>query len=179
MSTPRSSLPFGQTPLVLLVDDNPDTLEMYALGLQYEGFDVATATDGEIALKAVALNRPDCIVADVRMPRMTGLEFREVLSRSPETAAIPVIALTGLRAQADLETARAAGFDRVLVKPCPPETVAREIVHVLAMSAEARARAKDAVARATQVLAKAAQLQDTNAEPARRQRALPRKRRVG
>ena len=175
MTTLRSGIATGQTPLVLLIDDNPDTLEMYALGLQYEGFNVERAVDGEVALRAVASNRPDCIVADVRMPRMTGLEFRRVLSRDAETAAIPVIALTGLSAPAEVETARAAGFESVLLKPCLPETLAREIVRVLDVSRQVRARAKNASARATQVLAKAARLQDKNAELERRHRALRRK----
>jgi CheY-like chemotaxis protein len=131
----------------LLVDDNADTLEMYALGLLYEGFQVMKASDGESALQIVAGQRPDCIVADVRMPRMTGLEFRGVLSRSPETADIPVIALTGFGAPAEIETAQAAGFESVLLKPCLPETLAREIVRVLAGSRRPRADATDGSSR--------------------------------
>ena len=164
----------GSLPLVLLVDDNADTLEMYAIGLQYEGFEVAKASDAELALLAVSAKRPDCIVADVRMPRMTGLEFRRVLSRSPETAHIPVIALTGFNAQVELDTARAAGFESVLLKPCLPETLAREILRVLAASRAARGRAGDASARATQVLAKAARLQARNAELTRKHREINR-----
>jgi CheY-like chemotaxis protein len=163
-------------PLVLLVDDNPDTLEMYSLGLQYEGFNVTKANDGEVALRSVAAERPDCIVADVRMPRMTGLEFRRRLTHSAETADIPVIALTGYSAQAELDTARAAGFESVLLKPCLPETLAREILRVLAASRAARSRARHASARATQVLAKAARLQDKNAELARKHREIRRNR---
>jgi CheY-like chemotaxis protein len=128
----------------LLVDDNPDTLEMYGLGLLYEGFQVMKATDAETALQLVADQRPDCIVADVRMPRMTGLEFRRVLSRSPATADIPVIALTGFGAPAEIETARAAGFESVMLKPCLPEALAREIVRVLTISRRGRAGDTDA-----------------------------------
>jgi CheY-like chemotaxis protein len=127
----------------LLVDDNPDTLEMYGLGLLYEGFQVMKASDGETALQIVAGRRPDCIVADVRMPRMTGLEFRRVLGGSPQTADIPVIALTGFGSPAEIEAAKAAGFQSVLLKPCLPEALAREIVRVLAASRRPRADATD------------------------------------
>lgn len=157
-------------PLVLLVDDNADTLDMYALGLQYAGFRVEKAHDGEEALRAVSLTRPDCIVADVRMPRMNGLEFRRVLGRAPTTAEIPAIAVTGFGSPAEISTARAAGFDSVLLKPCPPDQLAREIVRLLALGRDARRRAQGTSGRALQLLAKAARLQEKNAEMDRRHR---------
>lgn len=159
-------------PIVLLVDDNPDTLEMYALGLQYEGFVVREAADGEAAIASIERARPDCVVTDVRMPRMSGMEFRRALAREPLTADIPVIALTGAGTTGEIETARAAGFDSVLLKPCLPETLALEILRVLALSRAARARSVDAGVRATQALSRAAAAQSRSIETARRHRRL-------
>lgn len=140
---------------MLLVDDNPDTLEMYSLGLQYEGLRVTCATDGQRALASVDAQRPDCIVTDVRMPRMTGLEFRRELKKQESSAAIPVIALTALSAPAELATARAAGFETILIKPCLPEHLAREVVRLVTLKRDGRATARETGARATQVLARA------------------------
>ncbi|MEX2273017.1 MAG: response regulator [Vicinamibacterales bacterium] len=120
------------------MDDNPDTLDMYALGLRHEGFEVATAPSAEVALQAVRNERPDCIVADIRLPGMTGLDFRRSLSRSAATSDIPVIALTGNSARAEIEDAQAAGFEEVIVKPCLPEALARQIRVVLQRSRKAR-----------------------------------------
>lgn len=133
-------------PTVLIVDDNPDTLEMYALGLRYEGFDVCQADDAERAIASLEAAHPDCIVTDVRMPRMSGLEFRRVLAHNAETTGIPVIALTGAAGPGHVDTARAAGFDSVLLKPCLPETLAQEILRVIGESRAARRRAAGAAA---------------------------------
>ena len=147
-------------PLVLLVDDNLDTLEMYSLGLQYEGLRVNRARNGEQALASVATDRPDCVVTDVRMPRMTGLEFNRILRSDVTTSNIPVIALTGMSAPAELATARAAGFDTILIKPCLPEHLAREVVRLVAESRALRQRAQQSSARATQLLARAAKVHE-------------------
>jgi CheY-like chemotaxis protein len=158
MTTAPFAPPPVDPPLVLLVDDNPDTLEMYSLGLQYEGLRVNRADNGERALEAVAVDRPDCIVTDVRMPRMTGMEFNRILRTDAATANIPVIALTAMSAPAELATARAAGFDTVLIKPCLPEHLAREVMRLVAASRALRVRAQQTGGRATQVLARAAKI---------------------
>jgi CheY-like chemotaxis protein len=139
MSAIRTHASAQGPPLVLVVDDNPDTLEMYALGLEYEGLRVSSAPDGERALLAVLHELPDCIVTDVRMPRMNGMEFRRALQQQPATSDIPMIALTAMGSPRELDTARAAGFETILVKPCLPDYLAREIVRVVTASRAARA----------------------------------------
>jgi two-component system OmpR family response regulator len=78
---------------LLLVDDEPEFLEPTAARLSRRGIDCATVERGEDALRAVAANRFDCAVVDVRMPGMDGLELLQRLRRlSPR---LPVILLTG------------------------------------------------------------------------------------
>lgn len=138
MKTLRDA-PQPEVPLVLLVDDNPDTLDMYAMGLAHEGFAVAQATDGVSVMKALEARRPDCIVADVRMPGISGPELRRILGQNAGNADIPVIALTGFCSPAQLDDAQGAGFESILLKPCLPEHLAREILRVLASGRDAAA----------------------------------------
>ena len=114
----------GTPPLIL----NGDTREMYALYLNMVGYRVDTAEDGhEAILKARAL-RPDLVVMDLQMPKLDGwAAIRELQSRA-ETAAIPVIVLTGHDFKAYLKPAAlAAGVVSYLMKPCFPEQLAREV----------------------------------------------------
>jgi len=101
---------------------------MYALYLNMVGYRVETAEDGhEVIIKARTL-RPDLVVMDLQMPKLDGwAAIRDLQSRS-ETAAIPVIVLTGHDFKAFVKpAARAAGAVSYLMKPCFPEQLAREV----------------------------------------------------
>ena len=82
---------------ILLVDDNQDFLTAGQQFLATLGYHVTTASDGEQALEAVALERPDIILMDVMMPRLDGWDTLKTLQSSPQTADIPVLMLTALR----------------------------------------------------------------------------------
>ena len=129
----RDQRPSATTLRVLIADDNGDTREMYALYLNMVGYSVDTAEDGhEAILKARAL-RPDLVVMDLQMPKLDGwAAIRELQSRA-ETAAIPVIVLTGHDFKAFLKPAAlAAGAVSYVKKPCFPEQLAREVGACLA-----------------------------------------------
>jgi len=110
--------------VVLIVDDDPDTVEMYSLGLAFQGFTVRAAAEAEGALADALANPPDCIVADMRMPRMSGLELRRRLAADPRCAALPVVAVTGLASDARESDSE---FSAVLMKPCTPEALGQAI----------------------------------------------------
>jgi len=112
---------------VLLADDYPDALEMWALYLQLRGYQVQTALDGTAALKLAQSTLPDVIVLDLELPGLTGLEVARAVRGDSVLASIPLIAATGHSLDAQLDAARAAGFDAVLVKPCDPDTLIAEI----------------------------------------------------
>jgi two-component system, chemotaxis family, CheB/CheR fusion protein len=124
----------NQSICVLVVDDDLDTLDMYAIGLRHEGFTVYTASSGDATLTFLRANLPDCIVADVRMPGLSGIELCRKLAADPRVAAVPRLALTGSGYAHDLQLARAAGFERVLIKPCMPDELGREILSAVTIS---------------------------------------------
>ena len=119
------------TSTILLVDDYPDAVDVLALFLRGEGFAVLTASDGEDALAKAQRNRPDLIVMDLEMPIMSGYEVASRLRAMEETAQIPLIAATGHSHSRQLDEAIAAGFNAVVVKPCDPDHLVREIRRLL------------------------------------------------
>jgi len=103
---------------VLIVDDEPDIRFMMRLILERAGHSVTEARHGATALNSVKAEHPDLVITDVMMPTMGGLEFIDRLRSDPETAAIPILAVSG-----NSELAVAA--DAVLPKPfVAPELLA-------------------------------------------------------
>jgi two-component system, cell cycle response regulator DivK len=118
-------------PLVLVVDDYRDAREMYAECLGAVGFGVIEAGTGEEAITKAKDLRPDLIVMDVSLPGLDGWSATRALKTDERTKAIPVLALTG-HARADAhDTARQAGCDAFLIKPCLPETMLGEVRRLL------------------------------------------------
>ncbi|HET9316049.1 MAG TPA: response regulator [Vicinamibacteria bacterium] len=125
-------------PLVLIVDDFEDNREMYAQYLRFHGYDVAEADNGQEALRQASGLHPDVIVMDLSLPGMDGWEATRRLKQDAATRDIPVIALTGHALTGSEHTAREAGCDRFLTKPCAPSVLGQEIRRVLPGSPPAR-----------------------------------------
>jgi CheY-like chemotaxis protein len=117
---------------VLLVDDYPDALEIWGLYLRSTGYDVITADDGLKAVEEAHRHLPDIIVLDLELPGITGCEAAIRLRHAPDTAHIPLIAATGYSHIKQLNEARDAGFDSIIVKPCEPMALVAEIERFLA-----------------------------------------------
>jgi twitching motility two-component system response regulator PilH len=113
---------------VLVVDDMPDAREMYRGYFEFRGLRVLTAADGLEALTCIQDERPDVIVLDLAMPRMTGWDVIRNLKTQAKTASIPIVALSGQDAR---DSALVQGADSYLHKPCVPEDLLREILRVL------------------------------------------------
>jgi diguanylate cyclase (GGDEF)-like protein len=88
-------------PHVLIVDDDPDKLNLLRFALTRAGYDVRTAQDGEEGLAAVASFEPDLIVADIMMPRMNGYELARRIRENPQTRFIPIILQTAAGSRAE------------------------------------------------------------------------------
>ncbi len=101
----------------LLVDDNEQNLELLEAYVEDMGCETATARDGVEALETVARWRPDVILLDVMMPRMSGFQCLVRLKSDPTTRTIPVLIVTALNEVADMERAREAGADDYITKP--------------------------------------------------------------
>jgi CheY-like chemotaxis protein len=103
--------------LVLVVDDSIDNLTMISLYLQQNGYRVATATNGEEAVKVAAMVNPDLILMDLAMPGVDGLESTRQIRETEKLKDIPVIALTAFSTDGFRRAAHQTGFDGYLTKP--------------------------------------------------------------
>ena len=111
----------SDSPLILVVDDYQDAREMYAEYLQFSGFRVAEARNGNEAVAQAFSLRPDLILMDLSLPGMDGWEATRVLKADDRTKHIPVVALTGHALAGASEGARKAGCDSFVTKPIKPE----------------------------------------------------------
>jgi CheY-like chemotaxis protein len=103
--------------IVLIVDDEPDNLEVVAETLEFHGVTVKTAANGLDALTVLNGFNPNLILLDLSMPKMNGWETRTRLKGDSHTAPIPVIALTAHAMAGDADRAISAGFDGYMIKP--------------------------------------------------------------
>lgn len=127
-------------PLVLIVDDDPDTREMYAACLSAMGWDAIGAGDGGDAYQQAWEFHPDVIVTDLSLPRADGRDLMGRLKQDTRTRDIPVLVLTGYEAP-DLQTrAEREGCAAFLVKPCLPEELATKVRQVLDVAASTPSR---------------------------------------
>jgi CheY-like chemotaxis protein len=120
-------MPDERPPLVLLVEDDRDTREMYSEFLSHSGLRVTQAASGRGALETVSQQCPDVVVTDIAMPGMDGLELSRRLRACPPTRDVPIIAVSGNAS----ERAREAGANVVLQKPCAPDYLLHVIEGVL------------------------------------------------
>ena len=118
-------------PLILVVDDYQDAREMYAEYLQFSGFRVAEAKNGNEAVAQAFSLRPDLILMDLSLPGMDGWEATKLLKADERTRHIPVVALTGHALAGISEGAKQAGCDAFVTKPCLPEDLVKEIRNIL------------------------------------------------
>ena len=125
------NIPTVPIPTILVVDDYLDSLQVWDMYLRTMGFDVLTATDGAGALERAIEHRPDVVVLDLELPDVSGLEVARALRTHERTRHIPLIAATGYSQVEQLDAARRAGFDAVLLKPCEPQLLVTEIRRLL------------------------------------------------
>ena len=124
---------------VLVVDDDPDIRALITWKLVLSGYTAIEAADGESALLAAVGDsptspgvRPDIVLLDWSMPRMTGIEVCEALRADPATAGIPIILLTARAQEFEVARALAAGVDDYIVKPFSPGDLLVRVERLLA-----------------------------------------------
>ncbi|MBR3052481.1 response regulator [Candidatus Saccharibacteria bacterium] len=101
---------------VMVVEDDASLREIYSIRITAEGYDVVSAGDGEEALAVAVREKPDLILSDVMMPKISGFDMLDILRSTPETAGIKVIMMTALSAEDQRERGERLGADRYLVK---------------------------------------------------------------
>lgn len=124
-------------PLILVVDDYQDAREMYAEYLQFSGFRVAEARNGNEAVEQAFALKPDLILMDLSLPGMDGWEATRRLKADETTRHIPIVALTGHALAGASEGARRAGCDSFVTKPCLPDDLVVEVRRMLGAAKQA------------------------------------------
>jgi two-component system, cell cycle response regulator DivK len=123
---------------VLLVEDNEDNRVVYSTILQYFGYTVVEAADGEEGIRLAQEHHPDVILMDISIPVVDGWQATRLLKGDVATSSIPVIALTAHALPEDRLKSRAVGFDGYLAKPCEPRRVVEEVQRFIGISNAAK-----------------------------------------
>ena len=101
---------------IMLVEDDKSLREIYSIRLVAEGYEVVSAGDGEEALAMAVQERPDLVLSDVMMPKISGFDMLDILRSTPETKNIKVIMMTALSSEDQRQRGESLGADKYLVK---------------------------------------------------------------
>ena len=107
-------------PTVLVVEDDPVILRLLEVNFELEGFGVVLAHDGAEGIEAARAEKPDIIVSDIMMPKVSGIELVQALKADAATAGIPIILLSAKAQTNDLKSGMDAGADDYVTKPFEP-----------------------------------------------------------
>lgn len=101
---------------IMIVEDDPTLRDIYTTRFTAEGYRVATASDGEAALSTAVKERPDLILLDIMMPKISGFDVLDILRATPETKDTKIVVMSALSQTADIEKGKALGASAYLVK---------------------------------------------------------------
>jgi DNA-binding response OmpR family regulator len=129
---------------VLVIDDNPTIVELikYAVSLQ-GSYEVVVAYDGEQGLERITIEHPDCVIIDVKMPRMDGYQLVRCLRGDSRTSDTPLIILSAMTREEDQIIGMLSGVDEYLKKPFKPAELNAAIERVLNLTPNDRQRRMD------------------------------------
>lgn len=116
---------------IVMVEDNPDNRTIYSVLLEIRGYEVFQAEDAETGIAMIHDRHPDLVLMDISLPQMDGFEATARLKNDPDTAAIPIVALTAHAFEEDRRRAFEVGFDGYLTKPVEPRRVLEEVERFL------------------------------------------------
>ncbi|MCJ7550682.1 MAG: response regulator [Anaerolineae bacterium] len=116
---------------ILVAEDERDIRELIVFSLQFAGFEVVSASNGAEAVELAARERPDLILMDVRMPRMTGYQACEAIKQIPETQNTPVIFLSAKGQESEIQEGLGAGATKYILKPFAPDDLTLQVKQVL------------------------------------------------
>jgi two-component system, OmpR family, alkaline phosphatase synthesis response regulator PhoP len=121
---------------ILVIEDDPDIRELLAFSLAKEGWTVVMAPSGEEGLAALPAANPDCLVLDIMLPGMDGLELLRAIKADPARRRMPVIMTTAKGEESDVVTGLELGAEDYVVKPYSPKVLVARIRAALRRSAE-------------------------------------------
>ena len=119
-------------PRVLLVDDEPDLVQLVSLRLQSTGYQVAVAYDGQEALDQVKKEKPDLIILDLMLPKMDGYKVCRLLKFDERYKKIPILIFTARAQEEDIKLAMECGAESYLTKPFEAQALLGKLEELLA-----------------------------------------------
>ena len=117
---------------ILIAEDERDIRDLITYTLQFAGYEVVSAGDGEEAVQLTLLEKPDLVLLDVRMPRMNGYEACKAIKADEKTKGIPVVFLSAKGQEAEIQAGMQAGAVEYMVKPFSPDQLTARVKVVLA-----------------------------------------------
>jgi CheY-like chemotaxis protein len=127
---------------VLIVEDNPMNMRLIEMILKSDNYLLLKARDGEEALAIAAIDHPDLVLMDIRLPRLSGLEVARRLRKKAQFSHTPIIALTAHAMKGDEEKAIEAGCNSYVSKPIDTRKLPRLVADMLAAHQEQEAKAR-------------------------------------
>lgn len=119
---------------ILVVDDEPDIVELCSYNLSKEGYDVASAPDGEEALGRIRKEKFDLVILDLMLPGLQGMELCRIIRNDPMTASLPIIMLTAKTEELDKVLGLEMGADDYVTKPFGPRELLARVRAVMRRS---------------------------------------------
>jgi CheY-like chemotaxis protein len=116
---------------ILIADADADTRGLYRESLRATGCDVIDAADGREALVSALTHRPSLVITETRLPIFDGFQLCELLRRDWQTSSVPILVLTADVRKSEVDRARKAGADSVLIKPVTPEALLVEVERLI------------------------------------------------
>ena len=116
VADPAPTASSGAQKRILVVEDDDALASVYTTRLEAEGFNIRRVSNGEEALSAALAYRPDLVLLDIMMPKVSGFDVLDILRNTPDTAGVKIIMLTALSQEGDKQRAQNLGVDDYLVK---------------------------------------------------------------
>lgn len=116
---------------VVIAEDEPDIRDLIRFTLQFAGYEVFAGSNGEEGFELTKREKPDVVLMDVRMPKMTGYEACRRIKADPDLKDIPVVFLSAKGQDAEIQSGLDAGADEYLLKPFAPDQLTERIREIL------------------------------------------------
>jgi DNA-binding response OmpR family regulator len=116
---------------ILIAEDEKDIRELIVFSLSFAGFEVVPAVDGQDAVEKALEAKPDLIMMDVRMPRMTGYEACAKMKTMDEIKDIPVVILSAKGQESEIQTGLNAGAYEYILKPFAPDELIQRVKDII------------------------------------------------
>jgi len=115
---------------ILVAEDDLDIRELIAISLRYAGYEVIPAADGQQAVDLTIAEKPDLIILDVQMPRVSGFEALEQIKVKPEFADTPVVILSAKGQESEIQAGLELGATQYILKPFSPDELINKIKQI-------------------------------------------------